>query len=415
MTKAFQQFLSRLQAPAPRRRRGSHSQVEKLEVRILPSATAVVSKGTLTINGDNGPNDLVVQNDVAGVKIIGQNGTLISVGGQPGVSSVILTGVTSIKGNFGDGADKIKIADGLTLKNVTLSMGDGDSDVDVENVNITGKIDIKSANGDDRIQFQSMTAKTTTVNTGFGDDDVEFKAAAFNGSVTVNTGAGEDDVESDSGTGGTFSHFNSGLTINTGDDDDTVGIRNTSTGKLTIDMGDGDDSLDIDTLTTQGVIVVKMGAGADGVSYDAVQQNGSGTSSIDLGSGNDSFDLKTSTFAGNVTADLGTGFQNEMNIDDVGVVGTTTLNSSGKGDKIYIELDTGRSGFTQFGKSVKANVGLGADLKIGVNNAASYTKFLSSVSINGVNPHATLAIATLSNRIELASEPDVSKVDVTAV
>ena len=209
---------------------------ESLESR-LPLAgdvTIAVKSGSLTINGDNGANEIaIVQTAPGSFTINGLNGESFKQKGQANTAGpVLVTGVTkNITVKLKGGDDKLAIT-GLGVgtplaAKLTVKLGAGDDEVTLKNSQLTGALSINTGNsttykqdgylirgiekvtidavnvlgktaavtagnGDDQLLITNFTAKKATVKTGAGDDLVGLS------NVTVDTaaatlGAGDDD------------------------------------------------------------------------------------------------------------------------------------------------------------------------------------------------------------------------------
>ena len=182
-------------SPKARRQREKTAQrIECCEARILPAITAIVSKGELRLTGDANPNEVEIQKSGDSIQVVGKNGTMIRVGGsESGTAS--FSGVTSVRATLKGSNDTVQIADGLSLKNVTLTLGAGTNNVLIGASNISGKLTVTGGAGIDNIRLMQSVIGNATLTTGSGDDRVTFGAVSANGIVTVNTGNGADLVE----------------------------------------------------------------------------------------------------------------------------------------------------------------------------------------------------------------------------
>ena len=109
----WRRVLAASDALRTRRRRGARSiQVERLEVRILPAVTAVVSKSELRLTGDSRPNDILILKNGSSVQVVGRNGTTIKVGGSES-SSATFAGVTSLRTSLMGSNDVVELGDDL--------------------------------------------------------------------------------------------------------------------------------------------------------------------------------------------------------------------------------------------------------------------------------------------------------------
>ncbi len=410
MPAALPTFLRRLAGPKQRRRAHYEStRGESLEGRILPAAVASVSKATLNITGNADASDLQIEQVSGGVKVTALNGTSLKVGGAD-VGEFTFTGVTGLNVRLGAGDDSVSVIGTLNLKNVSFDLGDGDNVLNVgAGLTATGKLTIKGGAGNDVITLDSTIAKSASITTGIGNDEINLLGTRFSAAVSINTGSGADIVNIDQSSLGASASFNNNLTITTGEDNDSVSIRNATTKRVTVNTGDDDDSVTLENVTANGTLSVQMAAGADVLNVISVNQTTTGTNAFNVGTGPDDVLIARSTFKGTVNLDLGTGINNTLKVDDTSFLGAVNLTANGQGDIIDIETDTSLIGSTSFSKAVKAKVGANAVVNLGVLSLASDTRFLSTVSFTGITPSATLNVATANTAF--ASLPSLSKVN----
>lgn len=410
MLAALPTLLSRFAGPKQRRRSlFETARGESLETRVLPAAVASVSKATLNITGDADASDLQIEQVVGGVKVSALNGTTIRVGGAD-VAEFTFAGVTGLNVRLGEGDDSVAVLGSLNLKNVSFELGDGDNVVSVgAGMNISGKLTIKGGTGNDQITLNSTIGKSASLTTGLGNDEIFLRGTAFSSTVSINTGVGADTVDIDETLGGLDASFNNTLSITTGEDNDNVSIKNTTTKRVSVNTGDDDDIVTLDTVTANGTLSVQTGAGADELNLLAVTETLNGTNTFNVGTGADAVVIARSSFQGTVNFDLGTGIFNTLSIDDTSFLAFFNLNANGTGDVIDIETNTSLVGDTVFSKAAKVKVGANADINLGVVNAASDTRFLSTVSVSGINPAAELTVAVLNT--SFVSQPSLVKVN----
>jgi len=376
------------------------SRGESLETRVLPAAVATVSRATLNITGDADASNLSIEQLDGGVKVTALNGTTLRIAGTDVPNGTLtFSGVTALNVRLGDGNDSVSVLGALNLKNVTFNLGDGDNTLDVgAGLSSTGKLTVTGGTGRDVVTMNGVAGKAATINLGHGNDDLTLRGTLFSGAVSINTSSGADVILIDEATAGGAATFTNSLTINTGEDNDSVTLRNAATKKVTINTGDDDDIIDLDTVTAGGLLNIQAGAGADDVSLDAVIQTQTGSNLLNVGTGADDVFIASSSFQGNVSIDLGTGIVNNLSIDDTRFNGTFVLNANGGvglggvGDVIDIETNTSLAGDTVFAKTATMKVGAAAELNFGENNVNSDVDFLSNLVITGINPSAKLNV-----------------------
>jgi len=391
-------------------------------MRVLPAAVATVSRATLNITGDaEAASDLRITQVSGGVRLEALNGTSVSVGGVD-VTDVTFSGVTGLNLRLSEADDSVQINGALSLsKNVSIDLGDGNNVLQVTSdvggaLNVGGKLTINGGTGLDQVSLTGTIAKSVTVNLNDGSDELNLLGTQFSSTVNLNTSAGADVITIDQISGGANASFGNNLSINTGEDGDTVSISNTTTSKkLTINTGDDDDTVTLNTVIANGSLSVNTSAGDDDLNLLSVQANASGTASLSLGTGADDVVISQSSVKANLNIDLGTGIVNTLKIDDSEFFGSFNLTAKGSidantgvGDVISIETNTLLTGATTFHKAVKMKVGAAANVNLGVLDLASHTDFQSSLGIAGVNPAADLEVAAANNIF--FSAPSLSKV-----
>ncbi|HVJ86698.1 MAG TPA: hypothetical protein VM452_13695 [Caulifigura sp.] len=367
---------------------------EALEVRVLPSVTATLSRGTLTLQGDQSANDVRIEQSGSDLVITGNTGTLIRFNGQSS-PTLTLAGVQNIRGYFGQAADVIRFEDGLVLNNVTLNLGGGANDVEFRDVTVNGLVNITGGNNGDKVEFDAATLNAIKLNLVNGNDDVEFHGAIVNGAVSINTGNGIDSVKCDLGTGGIANSFHGAVTIKTGNQQDSIELRDATFAALTIDAGADQDEIELETVTVTGKLSVNGGAGNDEITLDEVIQTGTGINQIIGLSGQDDVKLKGATFASGVVIDMGSGPMNELEIDDVEFQLTTVIVSLGPNDQLRIEQDLAEAGETSFVGTLAIQMGPGSSIGLGTNDASSWTESSAGVSIRGTKPNLIATVVQL--------------------
>jgi hypothetical protein len=417
MPAALPALLRRLAGPKQRRRSlFETSRGEALETRILPAAVAAVSRGTLNITGDVEGSDLEIEQVGAQVTVRAVNGASLRVGGIDVVNgSLSFSGVTSLNVRLGDADDSVSVLGTLNLKNVSVNLGDGNNTLDVgAGLNVSSKLTINGGSGLDLVTLNATTGKSATINLDDGSDDLTLLGTSFSSTVNINAAAGADLITIDEASATADAVFNGNLSITTGEDNDIVSISNATTKKVTINTGDDDDQVTLDTVTINGVLSVNTSAGADDLTLLNVDATLNGTNQLNVGTGADDVIISESSFQGGVSIDLGTGIVNTLSIDDTDFRGVFNLTSRGSvgldeiGDRINIEANASLVGDTVFHKTVKMNVGAGAEINLGTDSLNSDIDFLSSVAISGKNPTADLNVWLAATTF--ASLPNLNKV-----
>lgn len=275
--------------------------VNQLEERETPSASLVFSGGSLTIRGDNTPNNLTL--DGAGAVTVKNNAATLGTYNVTG-------GVTILMGNSAD----------------TVALGSTAA------VNIPGSLSVTTGNGDDVFTAQGRVGGNVTVASGLGNDSTGLTAFTAGGpSVRFDGGPGTDTFTTAGAAtlaGTTLLLNQNATTLASGFQASSLVINNVSdtgaaaaalaagaavAGSYTYSGGPGSDTVTVDGTVNGSLNVVDM-SGAN--SFTAGATAGvNGNLSLNFGSGNDTFNTTAGAFFGSVNANLGEG-DNTYGIDN---------------------------------------------------------------------------------------------------
>lgn len=243
-------------------------------------------------------------------------------------------------GNLGD--DEI---DSLIGDNVVILTGKGDDDVCVTFVTLQGHLNIQTGDGLDEVKVDEVDAGHALLITGNGNDAVTMDRFDTDRELILDTGAGDDSALLNNFTAGqgfgprrqtgaglikvvTGKGLDEvGLTafqvdnviIDTGDGNDTVGVRGDRTDEadvtrslirknLNVNVGSGDDSLVFNDLNVLRDVFAFLGSGMDVL--EANNDIFGNNLLVDAGSGDDNVTLDTVDVSRNATILLGSGNDN---------------------------------------------------------------------------------------------------------
>lgn len=388
----------RLSASALVRANGA---VEPLEVRVLPTVTASLSRGTLNLLGDASANDITIERSGSDLVLTGNNGTLIRFNGE-NVAQATISGARHLNGAFGLLGDTITFESGVALGNVSLNLGSGANSVDFGDSTFTGKLTVNGGVNGDSVTFDGTALNSVSLNLLDGDNEVDFLGATFNGIISIKTGSGIDTITAAEGTGGVDNTFRGAVTIRTSAGADSINLADSTFANLTIDSEANNDDVVLDTVTVNGRLVISGGEGDDAISLTAVIQTGNGTNSITGLAGVDAILLKGAAFNSAVSIDLGTGTANQLEIDDVDFARSATFLSKGVNDALRIEQDTTLNGPTDFFGAVSIQMGAGATVGLGINDpVASFIQTRSSLTIKGSTPNLIATLVLIRSDLRL--------------
>jgi hypothetical protein len=375
---------------------------EPLEVRILPTVTATLSKGVLTLQGDQTANDIRIEKSGSSLVVTGENGTLIRFKGE-NASTVSLTGVQSLKGNFGAAADVVTLQNGITLGSVTLNLGDGANQVLFREANVSGKVTVTGGANADQVKFDAGIINQVSLNLLDGSDAVEFRGATLNGLVSITTGNDVDTVKTVEGLGGVANRFLGAVTIKTGSQADVIDLQDSIFANLTIDAGTENDTINVETVTVNGRLSVNGNAGDDQMTFQDLVQKGAATNVITGLAGVDHVSFNGAIFASAVSINMGAGPQNVLEIDDVEFKKMVTIISAGPNDRLKIEQNLSAMAATKFLGAVNVQMTAGGLMNLGVDDEASYTEAHGLVTIKGTQPNVVISL--VQTKVEFAQLP----------
>jgi len=376
---------------------------EQLEVRILPTVTATLSRGTLTLKGDSTANDIRIEQDGGDLVLTGNGSTMIRFNGQF-VGSVSLGGVQHLKGTFGAQNDRVAFEDGVQLGNVTLNLGGGSNGLVVRDTTSTGLFSVTGGSGLDRVWFDASTLNKMTLNLAGGEDELEFFGSEVSGQVLINMGDGLDVVATNEGDGGVDNKFFGVVTIKTGSQADTIDLSDASFAFLVIDSGADDDEIFLYGTPVHKAFTINAGSGNDTVRVSGVTQGGLQANSIMGGSGTDQVSVNSSGFASVLTIALGSGPGNVLELDDVASTTLVAVSSTGQNDEIRVEHNLNYTGSTELAV-LAIQLGSGGTLAIGRDSQASYTEISQGVIFFGSKSKFPAIATIFGDRFEMTNPP----------
>jgi hypothetical protein len=237
------------------------------------NVTVRIDDGTLFLGGDNASNDIEIRIGGTDLLVTGRNNTRINGGTAPfrAASSQLTTHL------FGD------------LKK-------GDDVVEVVGVRLTGKIQIKTRQGNDRIELNDLAVGEVMLDTDQGDDVVELQEVASTRDTWIFLGKGNDVLAAPSLTVGRNWRIKA-----PGSGSNSVAMGELQvTGNSRLDLGNGSDQLAfMDQSSFGGTFQMKGRSGNDTIAFDPSRGGRTATFQgpvkLDLQRGNDTvaFDMAT--------------------------------------------------------------------------------------------------------------------------
>ncbi len=297
-----------------KRTRATRLEVEMLEDRYLPSVTAGVLNGTLTVTA-LGQTKLAITESSSGAIQVSDNGKAV------GTYSNVTKGAVITLDNHSDSVF-VNLGGNTLHGSLNVTMGNGTNCLDLINGTITGALTITGGTVTDAIvlggdglgtprSFPAFTvAGDTTVNSGLGGNDtlVLNSGVTMKGNLAVlsansfTLAAGSSVLGNASICGG-FASNTDVIAGNVGKELKVLGANKPDTlimtgsariGSLFANLGDGNDTLNLQG-TVAGNVTVNTGGGANAIS---VGGKVGGTPSFNLGSGTDSLTISGAFGAG---------------------------------------------------------------------------------------------------------------------
>jgi Planctomycete extracellular len=281
--------------------------VESLEDRKLMAGNVLAAynagSNNLVLTGDAANNQVEVRPGAAGgIVITGLGTTTIN-----GVASVVLPtpSLNAVNVQMNAGNDLVRFVDTFMNQFNSQEMGAGNDTVQLTNVRVRNAVNISTLGGNDIVKVGGIFAGNIRIATEAGDDQVTVSGRS--GVVLQNNFQVSPDYVFGGAIGGGRL-----IEILTGDDKDIVQLSGLQhDGRVWIDTGDqndlvrtfntrvadridlftqaGDDTVNIQSTRTP-VFAIRLGAGDDLVTIDAVSLANIGAFQVDGGFGNDTVD-----------------------------------------------------------------------------------------------------------------------------
>ncbi len=309
--------------------------VPALECRQLLSGNvhATFAHGTLTINGDNSANQLLIQpSEGGGVRVIATNGTRLNgvVNGERTFAAPTQTNIHLLGGD-----DHLEFWGSSFTGGLSVWMGGGDDSVVMNVLQITGDVMLDFGSGNDsfRTNFYPpvpSSSPSLANSTSVVRDAVFLDVSLVMGNLTLLGGSGNDkfDISAFSVTGN--------LKIDSGSGDDWVNLtRGRTEGTTSIQLGNGNDTMFFADRNSTGRVHLDAGSGDDNVRIFGDfpgRQVFRQSVEVILGDGNDTLIDYFNTYESTVTQNGGRG------TDSHGSVGILPLGSSILGFEIPLAL-----------------------------------------------------------------------------
>lgn len=347
--------------------------MEILESRIAPAGIVniEISGGVLKLAGDDAGAEIIIEQ--ISPKTFQITGIDTQLQGPDGlVSELILSKVSSIVANFGDGNDTLEIWD-ATLKSLSLNLGgtadDGTNKATINSSKTTGATQLLGGSGNDTVTFDGLSWSSASVqsNLGEGNNGLYFRASKVTlGAVHV-VGGSERDTFSAIGTSVTAKDVKFEL----GEGNNTISLNapKFTLSNLNVLGGSGTDTFTstADNLTVNGSATLSLGSGNNPVTISGTTAKIKGDLSITRGDhGGASTSKITLTTGGvfsvgkNLSIDHGTGlFATTINAGTLTVKGSFSVqqNAGSTSTASTLTVDSGTT--FSVGKNLSVQNGAG--------------------------------------------------------
>ena len=326
------------------------------------TVAAAVLSGTLTFNGGDGNDRLIIGSGVAVPKSFG-----------------------AVTVNGGDGDDGLIIGNGTTTIShaLTFNGGAGDSGVTLglaagDELSV-GTMSIANGEGNDQIlvgEAKFTSAGAVTINNGVSATSrvvMDADVVNLGGNLTITNLAGDDEVTLGSAAGAFTSR---GVTINNGNGGAKVLFAATTqefTGSVSITNGDGMNSVTLGSMTVTGNVTINNRGGGSTTAFKGVTVAVLGNLSVSSGNGFDTLlvDSANLTVHGGFTINTGAGGSNSVLTPTahLAVDGATRITCGSDQDKITVGTPL---------TTISLN-----SLSVNVGNGGSTTEFDGPAELTG--------------------------------
>jgi hypothetical protein len=365
-------------------------QAECLEARTLLSNIAVTAHdGVVQFNGHSG-NHTVSATIVSGsLHLVGTGGTTFTFNGT--TNATIDIPLSSIG----------------TVKEIDVDMQAGDDSITFDATGlgtISGNVNFNLGNGTNTLVFTNATVTgRLTVNGGDNDDSVQLSSDTL-GSLKISTGNGNDTTTLTTvtltSTRGEGLRAAGGLNIKTGNGNDTTALT-TVTGANTrrpaarwdISLGSGNDTTTLTSVQTHSRLRVASGDGNNTLTTNT--STFGAKVAVRLGDGRNQINVNTSTFDRRAVVSAGSGSSSAINVEGSTFNRAARFVARGANAQVNVE-STGSGGATTtfHGRVVIRVPGPSAVVNFGSATSTDKVVFDRNVFVFGGDPEATVNVAT---------------------
>jgi large repetitive protein len=149
-----------------------------------------VSGSKLVVTGDDGADTVLIEPASDGIRVVGLDGTLVDGSGE----GIVVPGIRRLTVKLRQGADRLTIRDVSLSGKIDLRLGEGNDRVELDGVD-GGSTRIRTDDGWDGVSVDGPSRfDHLSIQTSNGDDWIWIDDAWITGDLTIDTGADEDDV-----------------------------------------------------------------------------------------------------------------------------------------------------------------------------------------------------------------------------
>jgi hypothetical protein len=314
---------------------GGHLTSSVAPANIAGNVTAAIVNHGLTLTGDNGSNQINIQQvGTNQFEVIGENGTTVN-----GKANQTFSITGNISANFKSGDDGVffdgtKTSGGyMTLPgSLTVGLGDGTNALVLQNTFVSGNLSVTGGSGADFVQFYNSGVGLGTYNGGNND-------------CSINLGAGANTITTD------YLRVQRDLLItDLSSSGDFMLLQGVSAGRnVNIQTGNGSDDITIDNFFAKNDLNISTGGGNDYVTLGEVIDEHHGTTPTP--------DSQGELYAAGMSVDLGAG-DDQLCLGRV-VVPLATIDGNTGNDTLYRNAVTGFDSLRQVNFQHQYNFGVG--------------------------------------------------------
>ena len=262
----------------------AQASIQSLENRRLLTGDVSVELSSadsrdLQITGDGSSNQIIVEEiAVDRIRVSGRDGTRVNGG-----NSATFTVRDDVRIDMNGGNDTVTVRnlnlDNYSHSDLSINLGTGNDTLVVDSTDLGDDLDVVAGHGNDDIDVLETTASDVRIDGEYGDDEVFLDELAARASVSVDTGEDDDTVSvydsnigndliitTDAGQDDAIVHSTDvadDISINTGSNNDYVAVDRSNADDITIQSGSGADTVYVYYNDVADRLYASLGSGND--------------------------------------------------------------------------------------------------------------------------------------------------------